>query len=54
MTAPDTRRRGHARTALAAIRSHLIDDRKVNFSLLFCAADLYGFYGQLGWRLSPE
>src|ERR1700719_4326376 len=24
MTAPDTRRRGHARTALAAIRSHLI------------------------------
>jgi predicted acetyltransferase len=51
MTAPELRRRGHARTALAAMRRHLLDDRKVHFSLLFCAADLHGFYGQLGWRL---
>jgi aminoglycoside 2'-N-acetyltransferase I len=51
MTAPEFRRRGHARTALAALRSHLTNDQQVAFSLLFCAVDLYGFCGQLGWRL---
>jgi hypothetical protein len=51
MTAPELRMQGHARTALAAMRRHLIDDQQVAFSLLFCAADLYGFYGRLGWQL---
>jgi predicted acetyltransferase len=51
MTAPELRRRGHARTTLAAMRRHLIDDQKVHFALLFSAAGLHGFYGQLGWRL---
>ncbi len=50
MTAPARRRQGHARAALTAMRHHLIDERQVAFSLLFCAADLYRFYGQLGWK----
>jgi predicted acetyltransferase len=54
MTAPELRRRGHARTALAAMSRHLVDDQQVGFSLLFCAADLYGFYGPLGWRLFAD
>ena len=51
MTAPARRRQGHARAALTAMRHHLIDERQVAFSLLFCAADLHPFYGQLGWKL---
>jgi predicted acetyltransferase len=51
MTAPARRRQGHARAALTAMRHHLIDERQVAFSLLFCAADLRPFYGQLGWKL---
>jgi aminoglycoside 2'-N-acetyltransferase I len=54
MTAPEFRKRGHARTALAAMRRHLIDDQNVDFSLLFCASDLYGFYGRFGWRLFAD
>jgi predicted acetyltransferase len=54
MTVPELRRRGHARTALAALRRHLIDDQQVALLLLFCAADLYGFYGQLGWQLFAD
>ena len=50
MTALARRRQGHARAALTAMRNHLIDEQQVAFSLLFCAADLYRFYGQLGWK----
>ena len=51
MTAAEARRQGHARAALAAMRRHLVVDRQVDFSLLFCPAELYAFYAQLGWRL---
>jgi hypothetical protein len=51
MTAPARRRQGHARAALTAMRRHLIDAQQVAFSLLFCAADLYPLYRQLGWKL---
>jgi predicted acetyltransferase len=54
MTAPAHRRQGHARAALTAMRHHLVDERQVAFSLLFCAADLYRFYGQLGWKLFAD
>lgn len=49
VTAPDYRKRGHARAALAAMQRHLIDDQRVSFLLLFCAVDLCGFYERLGW-----
>lgn len=51
MTAPTVRRKGYATAALAAMRRHLVDDEKAAFSMLFCAATLYGFYGKLDWRL---
>jgi predicted acetyltransferase len=51
MTAPRARKRGFARTALTAMRTYLVDDQKVSFSLMFCANNLHGFYGKLGWRL---
>jgi predicted acetyltransferase len=50
MTAPDRRKRGHARAALAAMLRHLIDDQRVSFVMLFCPVDLCGFYERLGWR----
>ena len=50
MTAPDARRLGHAKAALAAMGRHLIEVRQVSFLMLFCAPALYGFYGSLGWR----
>lgn len=54
MTTPASRRRGCARTALAAMHTHLVDDQHVSFSLMFCAANLHSFYGKLGWRLFAD
>ncbi|HEY8016423.1 MAG TPA: GNAT family N-acetyltransferase [Dongiaceae bacterium] len=50
MTAPDARRRGHAKAALKAMCRHLIEVRQASFLMLFCAPALHGFYGRLGWR----
>ncbi|MBR0835297.1 GNAT family N-acetyltransferase [Bradyrhizobium manausense] len=51
MTAPGSRERGFARAVLAAMRSYLVNDQQVAFSLLFCASNLHAFYGKLDWRL---
>ncbi|SFK03100.1 hypothetical protein SAMN05216525_1494 [Bradyrhizobium sp. Gha] len=54
MTAPGSRERGFARAALAAMRSYLVDDQQVAFSLMFCANNLRAFYGKLDWRLFAD
>lgn len=54
MTAPELRKRGFARAALAAMRTYLVDDQRTSFSLLFCADNLHGFYSKLGWRLFAD
>src|SRR5581483_9271066 len=54
MTASRSRKRGFASTALKAMRAYLVGDEKVSFSLMFCAEDLHGFYGKLGWRLFAD
>jgi aminoglycoside 2'-N-acetyltransferase I len=51
VTAPDYRKRGHARAALGKMQQHLINDQRVSFLLLFCPAELCGFYERLGWRV---
>ena len=51
VTAPDHRKHGYARAALAAMLQHLIEDQRVSFVLLFCPDDLYSFYQRLGWEL---
>lgn len=54
MTAPASRRCGCARAALAAMRTYLVDDHDVSFSLMFCEDHLHSFYGKLGWRLFAD
>lgn len=54
MTAPESRERGFARAALAAMRNFLVNDQKVSFSLMFCAENLHSFYGKLDWRLFAD
>jgi GNAT superfamily N-acetyltransferase len=54
MTAPDSRRRGYAQAALAAMRAYLVDDQQVSFSLLFCGDNLRSLYGKLDWRLFAD
>jgi hypothetical protein len=54
MTAPESRRHGYAQAALAAIRTYLVDDQQVSFSLLFCADNLHSFYGKHDWRLFAD
>ena len=54
MTAPGSRKRGFARAALAAMRSYLVNDQQVAFSLMFCASHLHSFYGKLDWRLFAD
>jgi aminoglycoside 2'-N-acetyltransferase I len=51
MTDPEDQGRGYAKAGLVAMGHHLIDKLQVSFSLLFCASNLYSFYGKLGWRL---